>query len=149
MPQLSAISECAKKENDMEFVSVSDGGIRNSGDVCKALAAGADAVMVGKLFASTFEAPDIKNLNGETVYRGMASSDAQMDWRGRVGNSTAEGVTMSIVKDRSVEDLINELASGVRSGFSYSGARNLKEFHTKSEFIRISTTAVPEGEPYA
>lgn len=149
MPQLSAIGECSKRENDMEFVSISDGGIRNSGDICKALAAGADAVMIGKLFASTFEAPDIKDSAGESIYRGMASVEAQMDWRGRVGNNTAEGVSMSVVKDRHIEDLINELASGIRSGFSYSGARNLKEFHMNSEFIRISTASVPEGEPYA
>jgi IMP dehydrogenase len=149
MPQLSAIAECSKKENNQQFATISDGGIRNSGDIVKALAAGSDAVMIGRLFASTFEAPDIKDASGGNVYRGMASADAQMNWRGKIGNTIAEGVTMSIEKNRSIEDLVNDLAAGIRSGFSYSGARNLKEFHRNAEFIRVSQASVAEGEPYA
>ena len=135
MPGLQTIIECAKTEKDVNIIA--DGGIRTSGDIVKALAAGADAVMVGSLLAGTKESPgdvfkDNKGLIWKT-YRGMASKDAQIEWRGKY--SSLEGVSTRVPYRGPVGDILRELERGIRSGFSYSGARNLKELWAAAEFI--------------
>jgi IMP dehydrogenase len=143
IPQLQAIADCSKKTGTQEFVTVADGGIRGPDDAVKAISAGASVVMIGKLFAETFEA------DNNNVYSGMASEDIQLRYRGAVGNGTAEGVSMPLKKTRSVEDVVNELVGGIRSGMSYSGAQTIKELQAKAEFIRISPASVAEGNWYA
>ena len=135
VPGLQTIFDCARSDRTSKIIA--DGGIKNSGDIVKALAAGADFVMVGSLFSGTDQCP------GETVstskgkfkaYRGMASKDAQLDWRGRT--SSLEGVATMVPHKGSVMDIIKELERGIRSGLSYSGARTIPELQAKAKFIR-------------
>ena len=140
MPTLQSVLECSKSEYDC--LVIADGGIKNSGDIVKALAAGADATMVGRLFAGTTEAPgEIIHNHGKTpmkVYRGMASPEAQMEWRGRC--SSNEGVSRTVPIRGSVVPVLYALDKGIRSGLSYSGARNIRELQASSQFI-IQTSA--------
>ena len=139
MPTLHSVMECSLSDRDATLIA--DGGIRGSGDVVKALAAGADAVMLGSLLAGTNESPGEEvYLNGERskTYRGMASKDAQIDWRGHF--ASVEGVSSTVPLKGSVSDVLDEIERGVRSGLSYSGAKSLAELRSKSEFI-IQTSA--------
>ena len=134
MPTLQSVMECSLSDRDVSLIA--DGGIRGSGDVVKALAAGADAVMLGSLLAGTAESPGEEvYLNGERhkTYRGMASKDAQIDWRGHF--SSVEGVSSTVPLKGSVTDVLTEIERGVRSGLSYSGAKDLSILRSKSEFI--------------
>jgi len=139
VPGLHTILDCIQADIDRDVKIIADGGLRNSGDIVKALAAGADFVMVGSLLAGTFETPgEIINHGTQAgtkkkVYRGMASKEAQYDWRGR--HSSNEGITTHVPYRGDVGSILDELANGIRSGFSYSGARNLTEFQINSEFI--------------
>jgi IMP dehydrogenase len=139
-PQLSAIEEVAKVTNAW---IIADGGIRSSGDIVKALAVGADAVMVGGLFAGCHETPN------KGTYRGMASAEAQVDFKGKVSNNAAEGVAIAVDPKGYVGDVINELVGGIRSGFSYSGARTLKEFRSKAKFVKMTGNGLTESHPHA
>jgi IMP dehydrogenase len=137
VPTLQSVIDCAKSNRDALIIA--DGGIKNSGDMSKALAAGADLVMVGRLLAGTDEAPgDTVQVNGKKckVYRGMASPEAQVAWRGEYRSN--EGVSRTVPFKGSVEDILSELERGVRSALSYSGARNLQEFRAKACFIKQS-----------
>jgi len=148
MPGLQTIIECAKTEKNISIIA--DGGIRNSGDIVKALAAGADAVMVGSLLAGTHETPGVsfKDRSGSTwkSYRGMASKDAQMEWRGKY--SSLEGVTARVPYRGPVAGILAELDRGIRSGFSYSGARNIKELWAKAEFIVQTSAGMSESSTH-
>jgi IMP dehydrogenase len=136
VPGLQTIFECAK--TDREVAIIADGGIRNSGDVVKALAAGADAVMCGSLFAGTDETPGKIQEEADgtrwKIYRGMASKEAQVSWRGRY--SSYEGVSAMIPYRGSVRSILDDLERGIRSGLSYSGARTITEFSARAQFIR-------------
>lgn len=147
VPGLQAIIECARaKKAGSSAILIADGGIKKSGDIVKALAAGADFVMLGSLLAGTSESPG-KVLNSEKgkvkVYQGMASSEAQMKWKGSV--SSREGISTTIPYKGSVVPILNDLVIGVRSGFSYSGARNIKELHENTKFLRQTGASVTEG----
>ena len=148
MPGLQTIFECAKTDRDVKIVA--DGGIKNSGDIVKALAAGADIVMVGSLLAGTHETPGniIKDGEGHAwkEYRGMASKEAQMEWRGKY--SSFEGVASRVPYRGPVADVLNDLEKGIRSGFSYSGARNLTELHAKAEFLLQSSSGLSESRTH-
>jgi IMP dehydrogenase len=139
VPGLHTILDCIQADIRRDVKIIADGGIRNSGDIVKALAAGADFVMIGSLLSGTKETPgDIiyhgpHNRDRRKVYRGMASKEAQFDWRGR--HSSNEGVTTHVPYKGDVGNIITELVNGIRSGLSYSGARNITEFQIKSEFI--------------
>lgn len=145
IPTLHSIMECAKSPTDVKLIA--DGGLKTSGDMVKALAAGADFVMVGSLLAGTQEAPgDL--LSNETdaqykIYRGMASRSAQSDWREKT--STPEGISTSVPYKGKVSDVLRDLAGGIRSGLSYSGAKNLTELRSKSSFIRQSSASQVES----
>lgn len=134
VPQLTAIMDVRAVlnylPNDVKLVA--DGGIKNSGDIVKALAAGADTVMTGKLLAGCTEAP-----NG-LEYFGNAS--AQMN-----GHRAPEGAHGVVEASGSVEDVMKELAWGIRSGVSYGGATNLRELRTNAEFIRVSSLTALES----
>ena len=135
LPTLQTIIDCAQTTRDVKIVA--DGGIKTSGDIVKALAAGADFVMLGSLLAGTDEAPgDIyENRRGEKykAYRGMASKEAQMDWHGRF--SSLEGISTTIPYKGPVGFILDDLERGVRSGLSYSGCRTIEELHEKAKFV--------------
>ena len=138
-PTLQTVMDCARSDRPAKLVA--DGGIRTSGDITKALALGADFVMLGSLLAGTDEAPgETINQKGLKfkVYRGMASKEAQFDWRGRT--SSLEGVASVIPHKGSVSNVLDDLEKGMRSGLSYSGARTLEEFRAKS-IITVQTAA--------
>jgi len=140
-PQLSAIEEVA---NSTEAWVIADGGIRTSGDIVKALAVGADAVMIGGLFAGCWETPSYDMGS----YRGMASADAQHDYKGRVSNNTAEGVSMKAPNKGTVKNVMDELIGGIRSGFSYTGSRTLEDFRHKAKLVRITPNGLAESHPH-
>ena len=147
MPGLQTIMECAKTDRDVSIIA--DGGIRNSGDIVKALAAGADCVMVGSMLAGTAEAPgEILHLGAERYknYRGMASEEAQKDWRG--SSSSLEGISATIPYKGSVTRILEELDNGIRSGFSYSGARTLSQLQSKAKFTRQTAAGISESSTH-
>lgn len=143
MPGLQTIMDCARSDRDA--IIIADGGIRNSGDIVKALAAGADAIMLGSLLAGTNEAPG-KTISGRKIYRGMASKEAQNDWRGKY--SSIEGIQSSVACNGSVKSVIDELCIGIQSGFSYSGARNITELQSKAKFVRQTSAGGAEGKTH-
>jgi len=148
IPGLQTIIECAKTDRNVKIIA--DGGIKNSGDAVKALAAGADAVMVGSLFAGTTETPGevIQDRAGHKwkIYRGMASKEAQIKWRGKY--SSHEGVSATIPFRGSVANVLDEVEKGLRSGFSYSGARNISELHSKAKFITQTASGMDESKTH-
>ena len=148
LPGLQTIFECAKTERDVKIIA--DGGIKNSGDMVKALAAGADAVMVGSLLSGTAETPGdiIKDADGFSwkEYRGMASKEAQINWRGKY--SSFEGVATRVPYRGSVKNIIEDLERGIRSGFSYSGARNLLDLQIKAEFLVQTSSGLSESKTH-
>jgi len=134
VPTLQSVIDCSFSDRDALLVA--DGGIKNSGDITKALAAGADLVMVGSLLAGTDQSPgEIINRNGEKfkAYRGMASKEAQIEWRGHF--ASIEGVSSVIPCKGDVKRVVKELETGIRSGLSYTGAKNISELQSKCEFI--------------
>ena len=148
MPGLETIFECAKTDRDVTIIA--DGGIKNSGDIVKALAAGADAVMVGSMLAGTDETPGnmLQDSDGNKwkVYRGMASKEAQMDWRGRY--SSFEGVATRVPYRGPVEAILEDIERGIRSGFSYSGARTLSELHSNAQFVSQTSSGLSESRTH-
>ncbi len=148
LPGLQTIFDCAKTNRDVAIIA--DGGIKTSGDIVKALAAGADFVMCGSLLAGTTQTPGriITLPDGTQVkeYRGMASSDAQLEWRNK--SSTPEGVASYIPFKGSVIDILRDLEGGIKSGLSYSGARNLTELRHKVEWARQTTAGAHESNTH-
>ncbi|HIE83268.1 MAG TPA: guanosine monophosphate reductase [Dehalococcoidia bacterium] len=148
IPTFESVLECSRSEHDA--ILIADGGIKNSGDIVKALAAGADAVMVGRLLAGTIEAPGEIIHNPphppRKVYRGMASIEAQRAWRGK--SSSNEGVSRTVPSIGPVKDILMEIDRGIRSGLSYSGARNILELQAKAEFITQSSAGMRESSTH-
>ena len=145
LPGLQTIFDCARTDRDVKIIA--DGGIKTSGDIVKALAAGADFVMCGSLLAGTDESPGqaITMPDGSRMkeYRGMASKDAQMDWRNK--SSTPEGVASYIPYKGSVTDILRDLDGGIRSGLSYTGARTVTELQQKAEWARQTSAGTIES----
>jgi IMP dehydrogenase len=157
VPQLSAIMDCARAAKEADIPLVADGGIKYSGDVTKALAAGADVVMIGSLFAGTDESP------GETVifqgrsykiYRGMGSLEAmKAGSRDRYCQEDAdlecklvpEGIVGRVPSRGKLSDVIYQLMGGLRSGMGYVGARTIPELQAMAKFIRISPAGLKES----
>jgi IMP dehydrogenase len=135
LPGLQTILECAKSDRQAQIIA--DGGIKNAGDAVKALAAGADFVMLGSLLAGTDESPGVtfESSKGRKYkqYRGMASKEAQHEWRGRT--ASLEGVATTIDYKGSVRGILEVLQNNIRSGLSYSGARNISELQAVAKFI--------------
>jgi len=148
LPGLQTIFDCARTDRDVKIIA--DGGIKTSGDIVKALAAGADFVMCGSLLAGTTESPGkIISLPDDTrvkEYRGMASKDAQLDWRNK--SSTPEGVSSYIPFKGNVSDILDDLEGGIKSGFSYSGARDLSELRRKVEWARQTSAGTLESSTH-
>jgi IMP dehydrogenase len=148
MPGLQTVFDCAS--TDRKVAIIADGGIRNSGDIVKALAAGADAVMCGSLLAGTNEAPGkiIEEKDGSRwkTYRGMASKEAQVNWRGRY--ASYEGVSSRVPYRGGVKYILNDLERGIRSGLSYSGARSIPELQATANFVQQSTAGLSESHTH-
>lgn len=148
VPQLTAVALCVEMARKFEIPVIADGGIKTSGDIMKAFAAGADTVMLGSMLSGTLETPgEIKG--GMKKYRGMASKDAQVSWRGNMQKGmAAEGESRMIACKGSVENVINELAGGVRSGMTYLNANSLKEINDNAIFMEMSTSGMGESRPH-
>jgi IMP dehydrogenase len=148
VPGLHTIFECAQSDRNAKIIA--DGGIRSSGDIVKALAAGADFVMLGSLLSGTDETPGemiIGVLNVKTkVYRGMASKEAQFDWKGKY--SSNEGICATVPYKGKVAHVLEDLSNGIRSGLSYSGAHTIRELYTKAKFIRQTDASRFESRPH-
>lgn len=134
VPQFTAVEICAEEakrcgqDYSKKIVVIADGGVREIGDIAKALGAGADFVMCGRLFAGCPEAPH------PGLYRGMASADAMRTIRISDKLPTPEGKTMAVDQDMHVVNVIELIAGGLRSAFSYSNAKTLDEFQTRCKF---------------
>jgi len=152
VPQFSAIQECALVAEKLRVPLIADGGIRTSRDVVLALAAGASSVMIGKLFALTYESAaqkknDSKSKTGKIAkYRGQASEDFQSEFYGGLKEKTvAEGVDFWAEVSGSARDLISQLLGGIRSGMTYGGARSIKELQRKAEFVKVTQSYIKES----
>lgn len=148
VPSLQSVIDCSHMPYDVALIA--DGGIKNSGDIAKALAAKADFAMIGSLLAGTDCTPgDIistESNNKRKVYRGMASKDAQMDWRGKA--SSLEGISTTVPYKGATVDVIDQLENGIRSAFSYSGARTIAEYWSKSKFIEQTSSGLIESKTH-
>ncbi len=148
LPQLTAIAlavSVAKKHN---IPVIADGGLKNSGDIVKALAAGASSVMVGSLVSGTLETPgELKG--GMKQYRGMASKAAQVSWRGDMPQGmAAEGESTMIPCKGSVVNVIEELMGGLRSGMTYLGVDSIKAMSEASLFMQMTASGMSESKPH-
>ena len=145
---LQTVLDCAATDRNVSIIA--DGGIRNSGDMVKALAAGADCIMCGSILSGTDETPG--NVFEETdgtrwkTYRGMASKEAQISWRGKF--SSHEGVSARVPYRGSVSKILESLERGLRSGLSYSGARNISELQSTSEFVVQTSAGLGESKTH-
>ena len=157
VPQLEAIAQTADVAREHGIPVIADGGIRYSGDMVKALAAGANAVMLGSLLAGTEESPGREIIIGGRkfkVYRGMGSVAALQkgisDRYGQLGKGklVPEGVEAAVPYKGRVEEVIFQLVGGLKSGMGYVGARNIEELHKRAKFIRITSAGLRESHPH-
>jgi IMP dehydrogenase len=155
VPQLTAVLECAAAAGDVPVIA--DGGIRGSGDLVKALAAGAQTAMLGNLFAGTEESPGASVTRGGRqykIYRGMASlwtSAERRDMRQEdelLSEIVPEGVEAIVPYRGRVAGVLGQLIGGLRSGMSYCGATTLAELRENARFIRVTEAGVREGMPH-
>jgi IMP dehydrogenase len=148
VPQLTAIALCVAEARKSNIPVIADGGLKTSGDIVKAFAAGADSVMLGSLLSGTIETPG-EVVGGMKKYRGMASKDAQVSWRGNMQQGMApEGESRLIPCKGSVADVIHELAGGVRSGMTYLNAQTLSDIYKNALFMEMSTSGMLESKPH-
>ncbi|MCX6103460.1 MAG: guanosine monophosphate reductase [Proteobacteria bacterium] len=153
VPQLSALQDCRKVDRGI----ISDGGTRFPSDAVKALAAGADFVMLGGMLAGTDESPGATIevlIDGKKVrvkrFRGMASKEAQDDFMGGMSDwKTAEGVAIEVVCKGPVKNIIQDIMGGIRSGLTYCGAATIKDLQRKAQFMEITNAGRIEGSPHA
>lgn len=160
VPQLSAILEAVKGRGRADVPIIADGGIRYSGDIVKALAAGAESVMLGSLFAGTDETPgEVEFHSGQMYksYRGMGSRDAMVEGsKDRYGQGDEqhedrlipEGVVGRVRYKGPLAKHVHQLAGGLRAGMAYVGARTIGELQEKAVFVKISTAGRTESHPY-
>ena len=157
VPQLQAVMDCARASKEMNVPIIADGGIKYSGDVVKALAAGANTVMLGGLFATCEEAPgDIYESNGKKyrTYRGMGSIEAMAkgstDRYFQTGHKkfVAEGVQGIVEVKTTVEELVFQLIGGLKDGMGYCGSKDIPTLQEKGTFIKITNNALLESHPH-
>jgi IMP dehydrogenase len=160
IPQITAIMECAKAAEKYDVPIISDGGIKFSGDITKAIAAGANTVMIGSLFAGTDEAP------GETIlyqgrtfktYRGMGSIAAMQqgskeryfqEETDEVGKLVPEGIEGKVPYKGSLSAMVPQLVGGLRSGMGLTGSKNIEDLRTKTQFVRITAAGLRESHAH-
>jgi IMP dehydrogenase len=160
VPQLTAVVECAEAGHDLNVPIIADGGIRNSGDLTKSLAAGASTVMIGGMLAGTDESPGatvIREGRRYKIVRGMASLSANIERRMLANGELAieewsevvpEGVEATVPYKGTVVDVIYQLVGGLRSGLSYAGACSIEELWQVAEFVRITPSGMQESHPH-
>jgi IMP dehydrogenase len=160
VPQVSAIMNCAEAAQKHNIPVIADGGIRQSGDIAKAIAAGASSVMIGSLFAGLKESPgQLVIYKGRQFkeYRGMGSLGAMVKGSAeRYGQSSSthvsklvpEGVEGRVPYRGTLGDFVYQLVGGLRAGMGYCGARNIEELRRTSRFVRISSASVSESHPH-
>jgi len=158
VPQITAILDARKAAEKYGKVIIADGGAKNSGDIVKALAAGASAVTLGNLFAGTDEAPGgIIELNGKKYkeYNGSTSKKEKIRQIGKYSQDKSdsyadhtEGVEAFVPYKGPLRDVVESLLAGIRSGFSYSGARDLQELWKNAEFIQVTQAGVRESNAH-
>lgn len=158
VPQLSAVMECAEACAREGVPVIADGGIRSGGDVAKAIAAGAESVMVGNLLAGTPESPGVvvsRNGSRVKVFRGMASEGAAAARREADGEDptqfvpvVAEGVEAVVPLRDPAAVVVHQLVGGLRSGMSYSDSRTIPELHRNARFVRITPGGLRESYPH-
>ena len=160
VPQLQALLDCRNICTKAGIPFIADGGIKYSGDIVKALAAGAETVMIGSLFAGTDEAPGERVIyqgRAYKLYRGMGSLGAMVkgskDRYGQAGVSeedklVPEGIEGQVPYRGSLGENIYQLLGGIRSGMGYTGAANLYELREKAKFVKISPAGLKESHPH-
>jgi IMP dehydrogenase len=160
VPQLTAVMDCTAAARERGVPCIADGGIRNSGDIAKAIAAGASTVMLGSLFAGTEEAP------GETIlyqgrsyksYRGMGSLSAMQqgaadryfqDAENNIEKLVPEGIEGRVAYRGPLSAVAYQLVGGLRQTMFYVGARTIPELKTKGKFVRITPAGLKESHPH-
>ena len=148
VPQLTAVALCVSYASKHGIPVIADGGIKNSGDIVKAFSAGASSVMLGSMVSATLETPGTVQ-GGMKRYRGMASKDAQVSWRGELPKGmAAEGEACLVPCKGSVEDVINELTGGLRSGMTYMNAESIEQMAQKSLFMEMTSSGMMESRPH-
>lgn len=148
VPQLTAIAMAYEAASRFDIPIIADGGLKNSGDIVKALAAGASSVMIGSLVSGTIETPGLVK-SGMKEYRGMASKKAQESWRGELPQGlAAEGESTLIPCKGSVVNIIDELMGGLRSGMTYIGVDTIKAMYETALFIRMTSSGMQESRPH-
>lgn len=159
VPQLTAVVDCYNVAKEYNIPVIADGGIRTSGDIVKALAAGASSVMIGGMLAGCEESPGQTRMrDGQKVkiYRGMASYDAvenrkkkESSYNVEMSEYTPEGVETVTPYKGYVSEVISQLVGGIRSGMSYIGTNSVPEMVKNAEFIRITSSGWNESTPHA
>jgi IMP dehydrogenase len=156
VPQITAVSDCARVADRYDVPIIADGGVKFSGDVTKAIAAGASCVMIGSLFAGTDESPgELVLFQGRSykVYRGMGSLGAMRkgskDRYGQGGTAdeklVPEGIEGRVPHRGSLASILYQLVGGLRSGMGYTGCRTVQELRTKAKFVRITSQGLRES----
>jgi IMP dehydrogenase len=148
VPQLTAVAMCVLEAQKYGVPVIADGGIKTSGDIVKAFAAGAQTVMLGSMLSGCLETPgEIEG--GRKRYRGMASKDAQVSWRGELPTGmAAEGESRWVACKGSVSNIVNELSGGIRSGMTYLNATNISEIHQNARFMEMTSSGMMESKPH-
>ena len=152
VPNLTSIQECARADRSI----IADGGIRTPGDIVKALAFGADFVMIGSMLAGTRPTPgeiNTQTVDGQEVktkmYRGMASAEVQEDYHGGMADwKTSEGVATTIDYREDEDAIMADIIGGLRSGLTYAGAESIRQLQRKLDYIRVTPAGRTESLPH-
>jgi IMP dehydrogenase len=159
MPQMSAIYECAREAHRLGIPVIADGGVKYSGDIVKAIVAGADVVMLGSLLAGLEESPgEVILYEGRRFkeYRGMGSLGAMQGYgkdryasaQGGSGKLVPEGIEGRVPFKGNLHDYVFQLVGGLRSGMGYAGAKDLEDLRTKTKLVRITNAGLVESHPH-
>lgn len=160
VPQVTAIMECAKVAQKSKIPVIADGGIKQTGDIAKALAAGADSVMIGGLFAGVEESPGEKVLyegRSYKVYRGMGSLEAMkhgsrdryfQDAEDDLPKLVPEGIEGRVPYKGNLSDTVHQMVGGLRAAMGYCGCRTVAELKTKAQFVRMTEAGLRESHPH-
>jgi IMP dehydrogenase len=158
VPQLTAVMDVASVALRRKVAVIADGGIRTSGDIAKAFAAGASAVMMGNIFAGTDESPgaviekdgkkfkEYRRMGSRSVIESISGSERYLT---KGAKPVAEGVEALVRYRGPIADIISELVSGVQVGMGYLGVKSIRELQKKAEFMKITQASLTEGKPHS